>query len=1230
MFGQPGFSGTARFRLDAQLGDGAMGVVYRAFDEERGAPVALKLLSEQRAEALVRFKREFRLLKEVRHPHLVHLGELFEQDGRWFYTMELIDGVDFLRHVGAVSSSLAERRTELQRPSGRLAAASEPPPIAPPTTMDCDEARLRVALGQLALGVHALHSAGYVHRDIKPPNILVTDGPRVVLLDFGLISESSDIRGSLDTDLIIGTPAYMAPEQARGDVETPAVDWYSVGIVLYEALTGCLPFDGSAFELILRKQTGEPLPPSALIAGVPRDLDELCAALIRRDPRDRPTGPEVLRRLGLGPAAPAPARRATMQSQFIGRDPELATLRRGLADADAGRTVAVRIHGESGVGKSSLVRSFLKEVRTIRDAVVLEGRCYQHESLPYKAFDGLLDDLARHLRHLESFEVVRVLPIEAELLVKVFPVLGTVEALRAAPGGNAAHDPQERRRLVFAALRELLDRLAERGPLVLVIDDAQWADDDSLALLRYLLQPPVPPRLLLIAIERAGGDRLRAVLPDDVLEIDVGPLPPLAAETLVQRLADQSGLRDQGLPAHIAAAAAGHPLYIAEMVRHAAAHGVGDPGASVQLHEAIWARVAALTPAQAALVAVVCVADAPLSFATLVAAGGGDQAQVERDLAHLRSDNLLRTAGTRFEPYHDHVRNAVLSHLAAGERARHGRQLAEALEASDEARARPELMVQPLADSGRRADAARYAIEAARRAADALAFGRAAELYERGLALGSFDDDARRQLLLACAAAAVQAGRGAPAADIYLAAADGAPPEMRIDCQARAAKQLLTTGHVERGLAVIRDLLADVGEDLPHGRRRTLAAFLTRRAHLRLRGHRFRTRAEAEIPVLALRRQDVFQAVSHGLSFIDPVVGQLFQTRSLLEALRLGEPMRIARGFGFDAMYLSSARPARARLVLARCEALAAQVKSPYLDALAVGARGVVAYFEGDFPAACALLAEAERRFLAQPIEAALEASNTRMFHLLALRAMGDLRGLRAVLARGLDDARARGDLFNDTTLKRAFVLVWLADGAPARARATLDSATWVPPTGNYHVQHWYDVRARHELALYEGASPADHDALAPALRDTRASLLMRVSAIRVEVDWLDARSRLARIDAGADASGLDDVLRLAEALHQEPLAYVQPWADLLAAAVAHRRGDRDAAIAALRRAAERADACHLGLCAAAARWRLAGLLDGAESDALRAAAGGWMRDQGIADVEAMARTIAPGFAAPR
>jgi eukaryotic-like serine/threonine-protein kinase len=180
---------------------------------------------------------------------------------------------------------------------------------------------LRPALRQLAQGVAALHRAGKLHRDLKPSNVLVTPQGRVVILDFGLVSDVEPGRKLT----FAGTPAYMAPEQLADQPATEASDWYAVGLMLYEALTGNLPFGGdSPYAMLMEKQHGELIPPSSLVRGVPHDLDRLCIDLLRRDPESRPDGQEVLRRLSKRSTDRLPTpKAASLDIPFVGRDHEL-------------------------------------------------------------------------------------------------------------------------------------------------------------------------------------------------------------------------------------------------------------------------------------------------------------------------------------------------------------------------------------------------------------------------------------------------------------------------------------------------------------------------------------------------------------------------------------------------------------------------------------------------------------------------------------------------------------------------------------------------------------------------------------------------------------------------------------------------------------------------------------------------------------------------------------------
>jgi eukaryotic-like serine/threonine-protein kinase len=339
------FTGTSRFRVVRRLGAGGMGVVYEAVDLQRGSRVALKTLRALDAAGLLRFKDEFRALQDLQHPNLISLGELIEEHGQWFFTMELVAGVDFLEHVrkGVISSRESSgsmvsdaaaadtmTQTELHGDIRNLPGAT-PSSGVPALTVRghaIDEPRLRAALRQLAAGLVALHEAGKVHRDIKPSNILVTPEGRVVVLDFGLVTESRPHAHSTDAN-VVGTAAYMAPEQAASKPIGPAADWYSVGVVLYEALTGALPFDGTPLGILMSKQLNEAPAPQATDPRVPDDLNRLCVELLRFDPAKRPSGEEIARRLGME----EPSTRmvsmlpGSQSSAFIGRARELAALR---------------------------------------------------------------------------------------------------------------------------------------------------------------------------------------------------------------------------------------------------------------------------------------------------------------------------------------------------------------------------------------------------------------------------------------------------------------------------------------------------------------------------------------------------------------------------------------------------------------------------------------------------------------------------------------------------------------------------------------------------------------------------------------------------------------------------------------------------------------------------------------------------------------------------------------
>ncbi|MEO8551543.1 MAG: protein kinase, partial [Kofleriaceae bacterium] len=953
------FDGSERFEILRRVGAGGMGVVYEAIDRERDRRVALKTFRAISNDALIQLKDEFRALQDVQHENLIRLEELIEDAGNWFFTMELIDGVDFVEHVGTSSrgptgSMLGREQTlDLADPNGAE-------PLSPRLPRGAlDEAKLRHALVQLVDGLDALHAAGKIHRDIKPQNVLVTRDERVVILDFGLVQDVS--RGDPAGE-VVGTVSYMAPEQAAGDHVGAAADWYAVGALLYEALTGRVPFDGHYMHVMAEKQERLPSRPSAVARDVPADLDELCMRLLQVDPAARPTGIEILDQLRGGrarlPSMRLPRVTAQAGRLFVGRNAQLAVLDAALAEASAHATVAV-VRGVSGVGKSALVKQFLESrLDADRATIVLAGRCYERESVPYKAFDGIIDELTRFLGGLSPASLDELLPERVAFAAQVFRVLRGIPAIARRGRPAEPLDPQHQRALLFAVVRELFEALARRYRLVLVIDDLQWTDAESLALLRALLRAPDAPAILYLATLRPTEAAAIAIpeieqaiaLAASCHDLTLDALSAEAAEELVGRLASAMGVSPSQSARAIATEAQGHPLFIQELLQH------GAP-AGASLDDAIMDRVARLGGRERLLIELVAVAGRPLAQATLARAADVEFGDLAGDVDTLRAMNLIRSSGTRrndaVEPYHDRVRGAVLAGLAATARTRAHLQLASALEEAQ--KPDPETLANHWRDAGKPERAVGHALAAADQAVAAVAFGRAARLYRMALELGIPTADEQRRVEVLLADALANDGQGPTAAQAYLAAAANAPAPGADDRKRRltrrAAEQLLRAGHINEGLAHVRTVLADMGIRVPTSPRVALASLLYQRAALRLRGLRYTPRAEAECPADELERIDACWTVAL-LGFVDTLRGADFGTRHLRRALAAGEPHRLARAVAVEAVYASNigrGDEPRARELLALATQLATISGSAYADAFVRGATGVVEHAAGRF-----------------------------------------------------------------------------------------------------------------------------------------------------------------------------------------------------------------------------------------------------------------------------------------
>ncbi len=1269
----------AGYKIVSEIGRGGMGVVYKAHDQNRGVHVAVKTLPAMEPRALYDFKQEFRALVDVSHPNLAALYELISVGELWFFTMELIDGVSFLDYVRM--DSTPGDQTEVIPPSpsetdflpdsptsaipyvpdptatfafgapiGEGVSTPEPLTRRQPGPFSVNEGRLRAALLQLAEGVYALHEQGKLHRDIKPSNVLVTAKGRVVLLDFGLVTEMADKPLTLgDSPEIAGTVAYMAPEQAAGRELSSASDWYAVGVMLHEALTGMLPIRGNTNTIWQAKQTAIPPRPSTLVKGVPHDLDELCYRLLERHPEKRPSGAAILRLLGGKPDETNLLSR-TPQAQrnlFVGREAQLNALKEAFQAVKQGQTMTVFVHGRSGVGKSSLVQRFLEGVVEDDRVVVLTGRCYEQESVPYKALDSLVDALSRYLGRLPWNEAARLIPRDVAALARLFPVLRRVGVIvEAVQQTVTITDVHELRRRAFAALRDLLLQLGQHHPLVLYIDDLQWGDTDSAALLSDLLRPPDPPVLCLLCAYRseyaATSACLQALLTTQGtaqgtparLEVAVEPLDAAETKALTLELLGPNHSAASAQAEAVVRESGGSPYFVRELVQgvQEGADLASATGEKVTLDEVLWRRVARLPQGPRRLLETVAVAGRSLRQGDAYQAAEVDLSD-RMALATLRAGHLARSTGTserdEIESYHDRIRETVVAHLSPEVlKGRHQR-LAVTLETAGGSD--PETLAIHFQGGGDRIKAGSYYAAAADQAAEALAFDRAAKLYRLALELRPLEGAEGRALRLKLSDALANAGRGAEAAQAYLAAAEGADAATALDLRRRAAYQYCSSGHADEGRATLRTVLESVGMKLPATPWRSLVGLLLGRLRLWWRGLKFKERDASQVPAKDLERIDVTWATSTGLTMIDIVGGAYFQTQNLLLALDAGEPFRLARALTWEAGHTSnpglSARPQTDNL-LATASELAERLDSQHARALILLTRGIGEWCYGNWRLACALLEQAEKLFQEHCTGVSWELGTTRSFIMWAFVYRGQfaLMSRRATVLR--KDAQQRGDLYTSTNIGTYPEAVCrLADDEPEEARRLVRDclAQW-SQTG-YHVQHMTATWGNVYTDLYVGDGVSAWKRISEQWPPIRRSHLLRVQMIRIMMYSLHGSSALACAAAGREPKAmLKNAEWAARRLESEKTLWGDALALLLRAGIAAGRNQREAARNLLTEAVKQLEIVEMNSYAEAARRRLGKLLGGEQGCALVEQADAWMSSQGIKNPARMTALHAPGF----
>lgn len=1193
-----------RFSIHRQLGEGGMGVVFEAYDHVQGEPVALKTLSTLHAASIYQLKGEFRVLADLTHENLVGLRELFEDNGRWFFTMDLVRGqplTAFLRtHPG--------------------------------------EASLRASFRQLAEGIAAIHRAGRLHRDLKPSNVLVNEVGHVTILDFGLATwRATPAAGETLGNVISGTPAYMAPEQVVGEVYE-ASDLYALGVMLFETLSGRLPFEGSAADVLRAKQAATDTAQFVLPPETAPDLANLCRALLQPAPEARPEISDVLSRLGAAPIKRSSLPSPGPSSAFVGRHAELLILERALAATDRHQVAAVMIFGRSGMGKSALAQRFLAQVDRRHDTVTLRGRCYERESVPFKGFDALIDGLGRYLRSIPNDEAASLMPSGIHALCRVFPTLARVQAVAAVPTRRALPpEPRQIRELAFAALRDLLTRLAERSVVVLQVDDLQWADFDSAQLLTHLLAPPNAPALLFLATcrseDRATSPFFEAFFAGaaragiDVQELELHPLSETEAAEVATSL-----LRDEQRAHRAAREAAGHPFLLEELCRFLQESETSDPG--ISLSTALRFRFERLRPSLRSFCEAVAVAGRPTARSVIMRACGLSQdGQAASMVAQLTSERLLRTQVVdsieRLECYHDRTREALVASMEKDAVARTHAALADAMLAEEVAD--PEAIASHLLAAGRAVEAARYAEQAGHAARSALAFERAAHWFRMAVSHAAEAPPTKRaELTQALAEALAHAGRGADAAHAFLeAATHTGDPAAAIHLRTQAANQFVVTGHFNESDQLLTAILEEVGLDAPKADVTVLLAFARERALLKLKSLTFTPRTDP-LPTEERLRLEACKAASHCYATWDFVRGAVYSSRQLRLALGAREPAHALHSIANEVIIVAADGPkaeARVRTLADRGKSLATEVGSPAGSAFLEGALAAGEVMLGRFAAGLPQFESAEKELREHCTGVTWELNVVRSFWAIALVATGQLPKATRLLLEWVEDARARSDRYAFCHLQLNLPVPLLARDDTESAQGAVDEALahWTSRGFDQPMLNACDTRT--SIELYRGADPEALRAQLEGYARFFRSLLATAHANRMFSHYFSGCCELGLLELGKGESGMLRRVRWrAGKLRSGGGAVAEGYAELLDACASAYAKQDDACRRHLEAAGTVFDVQQLGCVAAGVQLRLGHLIDGDQGRELRGLAERRFADMGVANPERFTRMLTPGF----
>lgn len=1142
-----------RYRIAGLIGAGGMGAVYEGSAEGFATPVAIKTLRKLSPTGLLGFKQEFRRTRALSHPNLVSLYELGQDCGTWFFSMELVHGESLLSFVWGGSTF-----------PGTLAASERLTPLLP----------------QLLDAISYLHQNNVLHLDIKPSNILVTPAGAPKLLDFGLSEVEFSGEGTEARGAFAGTPAYMAPEQLWGR-HSKACDAYALGVTLFETVAGRLPL-AAQLETLLTKQTKPAPKVRDLAPDTPDRLARVIDALLERDPERRLTVEGARQTLGVN-AVTSSIPSALPNSDLVGRGAEVEHLEHWLSLAQTGVVVGT-VLGESGVGKTTVLAA-VKQQWAQRGAWVLSSRCFEWQSIAFKAADSIVDGLFERLR---PDAPNLTLPPDLALATSTFPVLA---GLCLEPPSGRPTDKQLERDRALNALATLVSDRTKQNPIVLCIDDAQWGDVESAELIARCAERTTAGLLIVLGSRPTPDQKSFRLRLSNVRArhetLTLGPLTYSESYALARRLAVDDQWSDDELRT-LALDAGGVPLFVEQVARFARSAETRPKN----LSEVVEVQYRALPTLARQLLEVVVIDEHPTPLAAALRAIG----QAEKDfhaLSQLQAHRFVRVEGlseaTILEPYHDRIRLELLRLIPLETQ----RSLHEALATSlDVIGASPAHIAEHWFKAGKAKLAARWAVRAAESAYLSLAFERAANLYSQALSWDSTALDATPDLREQHAWALYHAGFCAQAGDAFVLAAHVSPKERRHLLQGHAIEALLVAGEVDRGQAVLSNLLPQLGIRPVWRGLWGIVQLLALIALVRLKARRLRFRKKPD--ALALRRAEVTWAAGKAFTNLLPVDGVVHLLRSLLFALDSGDEVAIARGLNIAASGYVPFLEAKSRSLMETATRITEKHPTAYLLGVREVALATASTMFGDWRTAIAHIDRASSYLEAADIPTHWERAVLAVNRSASLEQLGDLRSATPFFENAAQSAKQRGDMVGYISNWASIGFCRLAaNDLPGVDRIISEYAkvieTWRVGYGIWHTALWHlrvlrAVRQQNYVEarrLLDAGWPHIVGAQLHRTRALRLYVLETRAAVRLHARPTTAAERRAWL---REARWLERQTAKTNRLDAKPNAL------LIRAAISHHQGRVHDCLAALTQAAELYATEAMAERELTVRWRIAWL----------------------------------------